>query len=70
MLFVMLFGEYPFADARDVMLKEIQFPPRPAVSEAVKNLILRMTDRHPNARIKLEDICGHPWVAQVGGMLG
>ena len=70
MLFVMLFGEYPFADAHDVMLKEIQFPPRPAVSEAVQDLILRMTDKRPNVRIKLEDICGHAWVAQVGSTLG
>ncbi|BDA51315.1 Serine/threonine-protein kinase SAPK3 [Coccomyxa sp. Obi] len=64
MLFVMLFGEYPFVDAREVMLREVQFPERPAASEAVKDLILQMTQRNPVTRIKLEDICSHAWVAQ------
>lgn len=48
-----------------VMLGEVQFPERPAATEAVKDLILRMTDRNPVTRIKLEDICSHAWVAQV-----
>ncbi|CAL8466327.1 g5863 [Coccomyxa elongata] len=64
MLFVMFFGEYPFADVREVMLGEVQFPEQPAASEAVKDLILRMTERNPVTRIKLEDVCSQAWVAQ------
>ena len=48
-----------------VMLGKVQFPEKPVTSEAVKELILRMTDRNTVTRIKLEDICSHTWVAQV-----
>lgn len=35
------------------------------VSASVKDLILRMVERSPHARIRLADVCSHPWVAQV-----
>ena len=64
MLYVMLFGEYPFMDKHDV-LRGIQFPSKPNVSASVKDLILRLATRDASARIALEDICKHPWAAQV-----
>lgn len=65
MLYVMLWGRYPFAEARDIVAKDIEFPAKPEVSAAAKDLVLRMTDRSFRSRIKLEDVCGHAWVAPV-----
>jgi hypothetical protein len=45
--------------------KSIEFPAKPEVSAAAKDLVLRMTDRSVSSRIKLEDICGHAWVSPV-----
>ena len=64
MLYVMLFAQYPFADKHEV-LQGIQFPPKPKVAADVKDLILRMVSRDPEARIKLEDICSHAWISPV-----
>lgn len=63
-LYVMLFGRYPFQKKED-MLNWIQFPNRPQVSADVKDLILKMVTRSPDARITLEDICSHSWTSQV-----
>ena len=38
----------------------------PPTSQDVKLLIRRMVERDPRRRIKMEDICQQPWVAQVG----
>ena len=38
----------------------------PATSPDVKRLIKCMVERDPRRRIKMEDICQQPWVAQVG----
>jgi serine/threonine protein kinase len=66
MLFVMVYGCYPFEQLQDVLVRDINLPERPAVSEGAKDLIRKMAARNLNMRIKLEDICDHPWVAEVG----
>ena len=38
----------------------------PPTSPDVKRLIRCMVERDPRRRIKMEDICQQPWVAQVG----
>ena len=37
---------------------------RPATSQEVKRLIRCMVERDPKKRIKMEEICQQPWVAQ------
>uniref|UniRef100_A0A8B9LJZ7 non-specific serine/threonine protein kinase n=1 Tax=Astyanax mexicanus TaxID=7994 RepID=A0A8B9LJZ7_ASTMX len=39
---------------------------RPAISESLRNLILRMLDKNPDSRITLPDIKLDPWVTQDG----
>ncbi|CAL5225961.1 g8763 [Coccomyxa viridis] len=64
MLFVMLYGFYPYDDTREIVLKDIPIPDRPATSQEVKRLIRSMVERDPKKRIKMEEICQQPWVAQ------
>ena len=64
MLYIVLFAQHPFADKHKV-LQEVQFPPKPQVSANVKDLILRMVSRDPEARIKLDVICSHAWISPV-----
>ena len=40
----------------------------PPTSPDVKRLIRCMVERDPKRRIKMEDICQQPWVAQVGAI--
>ncbi len=37
---------------------------RPSTSQDVKRLIRSMVERDPKKRIKMEEICQQPWVAQ------
>jgi serine/threonine-protein kinase SRK2 len=64
-LYVMLYGRYPFDNWEDVLTKDIKLPARPPVSEAAKDLIRRVCVRNPDARLTLESMCRHPWVAKV-----
>jgi serine/threonine-protein kinase SRK2 len=65
MLYSMLYGRDPFDNYRDVLAKDIEFPAKAPVSEAAKDLIRRICDRNPHARLTLEGMCEHPWMAQV-----
>ncbi|CAK0733351.1 hypothetical protein CVIRNUC_000261 [Coccomyxa viridis] len=64
MLYVMLYGQYPNEDPRATVLQDIQIPDRPATLPDVKHLIRCMLERDSQRRIKMEDICQQPWVAQ------
>ena len=63
MLYVMLFNTFPFSPT-PVNRGKLEFPSRPRVSEDAKDLIKQILVG-PKARIKMADICSHPWVMQV-----
>lgn len=61
-LFSFVYGKIPFHDENIVSLhsrirhQSVQFPPMPAVSEKLKNLIRRMLIKDPAMRITLSEI--------------
>lgn len=68
MLFVMLYASYPFEQVSDILTRDIALPERPPISDAAKHLIRSMSKPNPVERLKLEDVCKHPWVAEVWGI--
>ncbi|XP_055055403.2 calcium/calmodulin-dependent protein kinase kinase 1 isoform X2 [Misgurnus anguillicaudatus] len=71
-LYCFLYGKCPFIDEYILALhnkiksKSVEFPEMPAVSEGLKNLIVRMLDKNPDTRITIPEIKVDPWVTQNG----
>uniref|UniRef100_A0A3B1K1E5 non-specific serine/threonine protein kinase n=1 Tax=Astyanax mexicanus TaxID=7994 RepID=A0A3B1K1E5_ASTMX len=71
-LYCFVFGKCPFIDEYILALhnkirsKLVEFPETPAISESLRNLILRMLDKNPDSRITLPEIKLDPWVTQDG----
>ena len=63
MLYVMLYNAFPFSPT-SVNNGKLQFPSRPRVSEDAQNLIKQILVGH-KIRIKMAEMCTHPWVLQV-----
>ena len=71
MLYVMVYGCYPFEDPsdptnimktlRNVILGDYHFPPHMRVSHQLRDLISRMLDNMPERRYTIEQIKNHPW---------
>jgi aurora kinase, other len=64
-----LFGGPPFEAAghqetyRRIVRVDLQFPEAPAVSPAARDFVRAMLRRDPAARLALDDVCEHPWIA-------
>ncbi|KAK3527635.1 hypothetical protein QTP86_030466 [Hemibagrus guttatus] len=71
-LYCFVFGKCPFIDEYILALhnkirsKPVEFPETPAISEDLKNLILKMLDKNPDTRITIPQIKLDPWVTQDG----
>ena len=63
MLYVMLYNTYPF-NPMPISRGRLQFPSKPRVSEEAQCLIKQILVG-PQARIKMADMCRHPWVTTV-----
>ena len=63
MLYVMLYNAYPF-NLMPISRGKLNFPSKPRVSEEAQCLI-RQILVGPKARIKMADMCRHPWVTMV-----
>ena len=63
MLYVMLYNTYPF-NPMPISRGRLQFPSKPRVSEEAQCLIKQILVG-PKARIKMADMCRHPWVTTV-----
>ena len=63
MLYVMLYNTYPF-NPMPISKGKLNFPSKPRVSEEAQCLIKQILVG-PKARIKLADMCRHPWVTKV-----
>lgn len=73
-LFCFVFGCLPFqgASMRDVYAaiasEEPAYPPERVISPALRDLLGRMLQKDPHARIKLPDMMEHPWVTDGGAL--
>ncbi|XP_053328802.1 calcium/calmodulin-dependent protein kinase kinase 2 isoform X2 [Spea bombifrons] len=71
-LYCFVFGQCPFMDERILLLhnkiknQPLEFPDQPEITEDLKDLILRMLDKSPEARISVPEIKLHPWVTKHG----
>ncbi|KAJ8403857.1 hypothetical protein AAFF_G00347250 [Aldrovandia affinis] len=71
-LYCFVFGKCPFIDDyilalhNKIRTERVAFPETPALSEDLKELILRMLEKDPQQRITIPDIKVHPWVTQGG----
>ncbi|XP_036392685.1 calcium/calmodulin-dependent protein kinase kinase 1-like [Megalops cyprinoides] len=71
-LYCFVFGKCPFIDEYILALhnkirsKPVEFPETPAISEGLKDLILRMLEKDPELRISIPEIKVHPWVTEDG----
>uniref|UniRef100_A0A674N7N5 Calcium/calmodulin-dependent protein kinase kinase 1, alpha a n=1 Tax=Takifugu rubripes TaxID=31033 RepID=A0A674N7N5_TAKRU len=71
-LYCFVFGKCPFIDENILALhnkirtEPVEFPERPAISEELRTLILRMLDKNPDTRIMLSEIKMDQWVTQGG----
>uniref|UniRef100_H3BG70 calcium/calmodulin-dependent protein kinase n=1 Tax=Latimeria chalumnae TaxID=7897 RepID=H3BG70_LATCH len=71
-LYCFVFGKCPFMDEYILVLhskiknKPVEFPKEPKISEDMKDLILRMLDKNPDARITVPEIKLHPWLTKNG----
>eukprot|EP00759_Apiculatamorpha_spiralis_P047935 PhF_6_TR43377/c0_g1_i1/m.66541 len=71
-LYCFLYGHTPYHGANLVQLYKdssnpIEFPPEPAVSETVINLMKRMLNRDILSRITLSELKDHPWMTSQSG---
>ncbi|GFN92749.1 calcium/calmodulin-dependent protein kinase kinase 1 [Plakobranchus ocellatus] len=61
-LYCFTFGRVPFDEEyilglhKKILKDEVRFPEKPAVSDSLKDLILRMLDKNPNTRITLPEM--------------
>ncbi|NWH42523.1 PIM1 kinase, partial [Chloropsis hardwickii] len=60
LLYVMVCGNLPFRDDRDIVLAQLFF--RHQVSPECQHLIRWCLSKHPVDRPELEEILRHPWV--------
>ncbi|KAM6960843.1 calcium/calmodulin-dependent protein kinase kinase 1b [Aplochiton taeniatus] len=71
-LFCFVFGKCPFYDDYIIALHNkirdmlVEFPEMPAISEDLKELILRMLDKNPFTRMTISEIKTHRWVTGNG----
>ncbi|XP_051969509.1 calcium/calmodulin-dependent protein kinase kinase 1-like isoform X1 [Xyrauchen texanus] len=71
-LYCFVYGKCPFIDEYILALhnkiksKPVEFPEMPAVSQGLKDLILRMLDKAPDTRITIPEIKADPWVTHDG----
>ena len=71
LLYEFLYGCSPFeaeghsATYRRISRVDLQFPPRPNVSEDAKDLIRKFLVKEPHLRINLKDVPNHPWVVRM-----
>ncbi|RXN10431.1 calcium calmodulin-dependent kinase kinase 1 isoform X1 [Labeo rohita] len=71
-LYCFVYGKCPFIDEYILALhnkiksKPVEFPETPAISEGLKNLVSKMLDKNPDARITIPEIKVDPWVTQDG----
>ncbi|XP_069040301.1 calcium/calmodulin-dependent protein kinase kinase 1 isoform X3 [Lepisosteus oculatus] len=69
-LYCFVFGKCPFIDEyilalhNKIRTKSVVFPETPAISEELKDLILRMLDKNPDTRISIPEIKLHHWVTR------
>ncbi|XP_069613580.1 calcium/calmodulin-dependent protein kinase kinase 1 isoform X2 [Ranitomeya imitator] len=71
-LYCFVFGKCPFMDEYILVLhniikhKPVEFPEQPAISDELKDLIVRMLDKKPEDRMTIPEIKVHPWVSKNG----
>lgn len=71
-LYCFVYGKCPFIDEyilalhNKIKCKPVEFPETPAISEGLKDLVTRMLDKNPDARITVPEIKVDPWVTQDG----
>ncbi|XP_051749251.1 calcium/calmodulin-dependent protein kinase kinase 1 isoform X2 [Ctenopharyngodon idella] len=71
-LYCFVYGKCPFIDEyilalhNKIKCKPVEFPETPAVSEGLKDLVSRMLDKNPDARITVPEIKVDPWVTKDG----
>ncbi|XP_071094192.1 calcium/calmodulin-dependent protein kinase kinase 1-like isoform X2 [Haliotis cracherodii] len=69
-LFCFVYGRVPFEDEfilglhKKILKDPVRFPDMPAVSNDLKNLLLRMLEKIPDTRISLNELKDHPWVTR------
>ncbi|EMR10157.1 hypothetical protein PNEG_01431 [Pneumocystis murina B123] len=69
-LYCLLFGSCPFtADGEYELMnviptKPLEIPSTPPIGDKAKNLLKRLLEKDPNARITLEEIKRHPWLLE------
>lgn len=68
MMYLMLFGEFPFySENEDALVKKIvedpvTFPEDISVTEQCKDLLLKILEKDPENRIDLFDLQMHQWM--------
>ncbi|KAM6986144.1 calcium/calmodulin-dependent protein kinase kinase 2 [Aplochiton taeniatus] len=71
-LYCFVFGVCPFMDERVLSLHQkiktqpVELPEHAAISEDLKDLLLKMLDKNPESRISIPQIKVHPWVTRHG----
>ncbi|XP_041083910.1 calcium/calmodulin-dependent protein kinase kinase 2-like isoform X2 [Polyodon spathula] len=71
-LYCFVFGQCPFMDERILSLHHkiknqlVEMPEQRDVSEELKDLLLKMLNKNPEARITVPEIKVHPWVTRHG----
>lgn len=71
-LYTFVYGKLPFFSSSNLDLYEkikkdnVVFPPRPPVTDSLKDLILLMLNKDPGTRLTLKGIKTHPWVTKNG----
>lgn len=61
-LYVLMFFENPFLDMEDTLRAELLFPQD--VSIPLENLLLRMLEKDPKARLTMKELLSHEWITQ------
>ena len=62
-LYVLLYGAYPFSTEDAIMNAKFKFPPDKEVSKEYKDIIGALLEKDPEKRIRMMELTEHPWFA-------
>lgn len=71
-LYTLLYGRIPFRASNLYQLfqvvqnENVSFPEDIRISDSLKDLLMKLLIKNPKERIKLSEICRHPWVTNNG----
>jgi serine/threonine protein kinase len=78
MLYVMIYGMFPFLDPGDdlffarfmvimerIVSREYKYPPSVPISPELRDLFSHVLDKNPKSRYSMEQVMSHPWLRDV-----